>query len=312
MPQTELRYRAFGLNIVSDWPLPSLATADFETPDLSILHEAVGSHLGADWSENRKTFANWEAMPGKFLMKVTGVASFLALDGKMLLIERENDAVGDDAVTAYMMGSMMAAILQQRGKSLLHSSAVEICGKAAVFAGPSGMGKSTLAARLVQAGHALIADDVVALTQDQSGRFCATPSFPTSRLWDDALGKLSLEEKTSSRVRPELDKYLLPSESYCDTPRPIGAIYILKQDNQSEVTIERVPLRDAHHRLNMQGFRKGFLKGHKMLPQHFKTMIALARQVPAFSVLRPRDGFALDQLADAVTTHAQKFADQAV
>lgn len=51
-------YRAYGLNITSDWPLPSLAAAAFDDVDLDIRHEAIAPHLGKDWQENAKAFKN--------------------------------------------------------------------------------------------------------------------------------------------------------------------------------------------------------------------------------------------------------------
>lgn len=296
-------YHAFGLNISSDWPLPSLASGTFADADLDIRHEAIEPHLGKEWYANKKAYKNWEAAPRRFLMKINGVANYLAKNGDTILIERADEDVDDDAVTAYMMGSIMAAILQQRKVTLLHGSSVQMNGRAAIFTGKSGAGKSTLAAKLMIRGYALIADDVAAITKKKDLGLSVTPAFPTSRLWQDALEKVSLEEKVKQRVRPELDKYLVSTDNYCDALQPISAIYILRQVNDPSIKITRVEKRESHHLLNLQGFRNGFLKGHASFAHHFQTMVDMANEIPVFEIFRPRNGFELDALADAVIEH---------
>lgn len=300
---TDYNYRAFGLNIRSDWPLPSLASGTFADADLNIRHEAIEPHLREEWHANKKVYKNWEAAPGRFLMKINGIANYLAKDGNSILIERANEDVSDDAVTAYMMGSIMAAILQQRKVALLHGSSVQMNGRAAIFTGSSGVGKSTLAAKLMTRGHALIADDVAAITKADNHGLSVTPAFPTSRLWRDALEKVSLEANVKQRVRPELDKYLVSTDNYCDTPQPISAIYILRPVNDPDIRIARIEKRESHHLLNLQGFRNGFLKGHGSYASHFQMMIDIANNIPVFEIFRPRTLFELNALADTVIEH---------
>lgn len=300
---TQFEYHAFGLNIRSDWPLPSLQSASFDHADLDIRHDAIEPHLGTEWETGKRAFKNWEAMPGRFLMKIHGIADFLAKDGNTILIERSDDAVEDDAVTAYMMGSIMAAILQQRSITLLHGSAVQIENKAAVFTGRSGAGKSTLAAKLVTRGYALIADDVAAIKKDDQLGLSVVPAFPTSRLWDDALKKILLEDQVKQRVRPELDKFLVATDNYCDEAQAISAIYVLREHNESNIEIKAADKKESHTMLNHQGFRNGFLKGHASYPNHFKTTIEIADKIPVFQIFRPRNGFEIDALADSVIAH---------
>ena len=50
-----------------------------------------------------------------------------------------------------------------RGMEILHASAVEMAGRAVAFLGSSGVGKTTLAARIVVRGARLVTDDVLAV-----------------------------------------------------------------------------------------------------------------------------------------------------
>jgi hypothetical protein len=59
-----------------------------------------------------------------------------------------------------------------RGYAVLHGSAVSWAGKTVLFAGYSGMGKTTLAALCCAAGARLVTDDVVPLTRTDAGLVC--------------------------------------------------------------------------------------------------------------------------------------------
>lgn len=60
-----------------------------------------------------------------------------------------------------LAGSVLAHVLAAEGHSALHASAVESGGSAVAFIGPSGRGKSTLAALLCSSGAALVSDDLL-------------------------------------------------------------------------------------------------------------------------------------------------------
>jgi len=55
----------------------------------------------------------------------------------------------------------LAALMQ--GREVFHASAVELCGRAVAFLGPSGAGKTTVAAFLIARGARLVTDDVLAV-----------------------------------------------------------------------------------------------------------------------------------------------------
>lgn len=58
---------------------------------------------------------------------------------------------------------------------LLHASAVSAFGKALVLAGPSGVGKSTVALELMAYGAELIADDLVEIIRTSDDQLLAKP-----------------------------------------------------------------------------------------------------------------------------------------
>ena len=75
-------------------------------------------------------------------------------------------------VPLLLAGSVLAHVLAAEGHSALHASAVESGGRAVAFIGPSGRGKSTLAALLCSAGASLVSDDLLRCEVTGGGATC--------------------------------------------------------------------------------------------------------------------------------------------
>jgi hypothetical protein len=74
----------------------------------------------------------------------------------------------------WVLGQVLPFTAGLRGRELLHAAAVLLAGRAVALVGPSGRGKSTLAAALVDAGGSFLADDVIAL-EARGGQILAHP-----------------------------------------------------------------------------------------------------------------------------------------
>ncbi|MCL2468683.1 MAG: HPr kinase/phosphatase C-terminal domain-containing protein [Alphaproteobacteria bacterium] len=59
---------------------------------------------------------------------------------------------------------------------LLHASCVALNGRGVLLAGPSGIGKSDLALRLIHRGAMLVADDCVEIKKEQSTLYVSAPA----------------------------------------------------------------------------------------------------------------------------------------
>ena len=93
------------------------------------------------------------------------------------------------AIFVLSFGSGFRRICIQQGLVLLHASAVAIGGGAVVFAGPSGIGKSTLLGAFVATGHTAIADDLSLIESGAAGpaHVRAAPGY--LRLWRIRFGR---------------------------------------------------------------------------------------------------------------------------
>lgn len=288
-------YVAWGLRIRCELPVPFAAAGPAPgAPDVTVRLGAVPEALEAP----RDRRGPWESAPGLFLLKVDGVARYLVTAGRDVVVE---PAGGDEsAVTGVLLGSVMAACLQQRGIVTFHASAVEAGGGAALFAGASGSGKSTLLAALVDRGYPALADDVTGVVLDDGGRPTALPAFPCLRLWADAVDEVGWRERTRGRVRDGLDKHLAPVERFRASPLPVHTVFALASHNRDGFRIDGNTAGDAFRLLLRHTYRGLYLRGLGRGPGHFRTLAAMARRVPVAGVTRPAHPFRLGALADEI------------
>ena len=295
-------YAAYGLRFRSEIAVPFAACSAEGEPDVTVRLGAVPEALEAP----RDRQGWWESAPGMFLLKVDGVARYLVTAGRDVVVE---PAGGDESsVTTFLLGSVMAACLQQRSIVTFHASAIEIGGGAALFAGGSGSGKSTLLAALVDRGYPMLADDVTGVVLDDGGHPKALSAFPCVRLWADAADELGWRERTRGRVRAELDKHLAPVERFHASPLPVRAVFALASHNRDGVRIDGNPAGDAFRLLLRHTYRKRYLRGLARQPEHFRALTAMARYVPVASVTRPAHPFRLGALADEIERRLQAVA----
>lgn len=132
----------------------------------------------------------------------------------------------EDAAT-YLLGPVFGLVLRLRGVPSLHAGAVAVDGAAVALAGPAGAGKSSTAAALAARGHALVADDVLALRSDADG-IQVQPAYPHLRLWPDVLPALFGPGAQLPPLTPNWDKRCLRMDhAFHAAPLPLAAVYVL-------------------------------------------------------------------------------------
>ena len=287
-------YAAYGLRIRSGIVLPFAAASPAGEPDLDIRIGRAPAALAAPRFSRR----TWEAASGRFLMHVEGVARYFVREGREITVEPAGDDAG--ARNAFLLGSVLAACLKQRGILTLHASAIATDAGAVLFAGRSGIGKSTLLAALVERGYPMLADDVTGIVPDGGGPPLALPAFPCVRLWSDAVEVLGWQGRTRERVREGMEKYQAPVACFRDAPLPVRAVVVLARHNRDGIEVETAPPVTAFERLARHVYRKRYARGLGQEREQFRVLAALARQVPVVQVRRPRGGASVARVADRI------------
>jgi hypothetical protein len=238
MSSKPLLYSLFGLVVQSQVPCPELSETEGAI-DASILLGDVPESLREGGGSSL-----FEVLEDRALLTVPGVARYLISSGREIRVAVEPGA--DPAtIRLFLLGTPMGVLLHQRGVLPLHASAVEVDGAAIAFVGHSGAGKSTMVAGLERRGHTLITDDICALSRGASGESLVAPGPPHMKLWADAMSHFFEEgaAREFERVRPEMEKYRVPTTPAAAKPMVLRRVYVLRTWNKEALSIE--PLEGA-------------------------------------------------------------------
>jgi hypothetical protein len=217
------------------------------------------------------------------------------------VIERHPQA-GDDDVRLFLLGSPLVALLQQRGQLVLNGGMVQVDGGCAVFAGPSGVGKSTLAFALHQRGYPMLSDDVCAITFEENGAPYAVGSYPQAKLWPDSLEQLNIDRAGLRRVRPCLKKRAVPLDRPFkqDRLRMKRLYWLCASRHNPEIALRPITGPGKIKMLRDATFRPEFLTGSDQTACYFRQLASIAQDLSATEVMRPAGDFRLGQLVDTI------------
>ena len=134
-----------------------------------------------------------------FLLRYVGLADFAVnLRGTEIVLARAEAVSSRDTLGHLLLDQTLPMVLGLRGIPTLHASTVVtprgVCG----FLGPTGAGKSTLAASFASAGYPALGDDCLAIKEERG--FFAIPAYPGLRLWTDSAESLSTDWSSAPAV----------------------------------------------------------------------------------------------------------------
>jgi hypothetical protein len=301
-------YRVFGLSVASEIELPELdLSLESGDPDVVISLGSIPEQEGEK--------------PGQFtvagnvgILNIPGAGRYPRSDGREIVVEP--DPTGSERhLRLYLLGSVIGAVLHQKGLLPLHSNAVEVDGRALAFTGPSGAGKSTMAAWFHDNGYNVLADDVCVVTQSEEGVPLAQPGIPRLRLWRDALESSGRDAQDHEHAFDDADKYNVKTRaSETRAPVPLGAVYVLDEPNSGarEPTITRLTGVDAVDALVANTYRGAYVRVLGETRRHLMQCLELARTVPIFQMERVWGFDAFANQARLIEEHSREFTRRPV
>jgi hypothetical protein len=282
-------YRAYGLRVKSAIHFPSLITLRGQEADCAIDFGRVGpppSRANAIASGER-----FRVTDAGIYLFWNGVGTLLVRDGISITVDPEPGA-DENVLRSVILGAGFATLLHQRGRLVLHASAVAVGGRALVFLGTRGQGKSTLAMALHARGHALLADDVAAVVLGVSPPV-VVPAYPQINVSPATLMAFSHDPIKHRRVEPEIEKRAFPvPELFSDASVPLTNIYVL--DEGPENVLESIPPREALIELMRHSYCFSILTKAEKVTHLSQT----AYLVSATTVSRARIRRSLEDLPD--------------
>ena len=247
----------------------------------------------------------FHATPTGFVARFPGLADFEVREGADEVIC--TPALGTDASTCdhLFVNQVVPADLSTRGELVFHASAVEIGAGAVAFVGPSGRGKSTLAASFARAGRPFLCDDGLHVRLDNDAIW-AEPGPASIRLWDDSRAHVGASHTLvaqAARYTPKFSLLAGKEIPACGGRRPLLRAYFLGDDETHAMRIRPISGREAF----LQCVRHSFFvdrPGTNASARQFQGIARLLDRVPCLQLDFPRRFDQLARVRDSIVENA--------
>ncbi len=304
-------YRVYGLCLRSQWPLPCPEGRECDLQELELFDgsPALFSKVPRDAmrrSDGKNWFQHLRLPDGSDYLRWSRLFEFLvSADGRRIAC-RELDNASPESFQTYLLGQVLSFALLKQGIEPLHATTVVIDGQAVAFLGDCGYGKSSLGAAFLQAGYALLTDDLLSLKQEED-QFVAYPGLPRIKLFPDIARSLLGERVNGTPMNSETSKMVIPLDQngnrYRRKPLPLRAIYVLTPPPRS-LRVPRISIRSLSPRRAFVEVLKGTFNAIVVEParleRQFDLATRLATRVPVRSLSYPRNLRRISQVRDSI------------
>lgn len=295
--------RLYGLRLVSGFPFTHRLPLAKGEPDLVFELAAAAAmpapletvwespERGADGEPQTRLRRN--AAGDREILSFLDVGAFHLAAGRITVVL--TPGVAPQLVELRFLGPVLAYHLERYGTPVLHASAVVVAGRAVAFLATNHGGKSSLAAALMQRGHALLSDDLLPLRATGEGchdGYLAIPGYPQMRFWPSDAERFTGRGDWPA-VAPGLAKVRVPVGHrgfgrFHEEPAPLAAILIPRRcDDVTEVTLEPVPPAEAAMHLVRCSFLPRLVTGAGLQPARLAFFASLVERVPVRRLLYP-------------------------
>lgn len=288
-------YRAYGLQIHSQLPLPAPVSAPGTADVIIRIGKIEGELPGL-----KDSSSVLRASPEEICCEFKNAGRFSVARGKEIIIE-PFDGVPAEMLVQWVQGAALSLVLHQRGFLVMHSSAVAIDNKAVIFVGESGWGKSTTAAALHARGHRLLADDVVAI-RAEPGNITVVPGFPHLKLLPQSVEFLGEDFASMPGVGAHEEKRLRSARERF-TPEPVPLEYLFVLAEADRCMIEPLGPQPAIVELLRHAFvarLTEFLKLTDSATSHFANCTQVIKDASVCALKRPKTFDQLPAMIDMI------------
>jgi hypothetical protein len=288
-------YTAYGLTIQSSIRLPELFATNVEekTVDITISYDSVPK---VPESIEGRWIRRVQADTNQCRVSYDSYGTFLISNGSEIVFDPDSPGVMQMRETRHLLETQILAILlHQRGRLVLHASAVSIDGNSIVFLGPSGVGKSSMAAAIHEMGYRVLEDDVVSVRIDQ-GVPIIDPGVPVLRLPIDSVEALDVERRNLHKDGLNKNKRFMDI-SYSPGSSNLDGCYIYKPGD--EYRIEKLTSSENVLHVISNTYGRNLLSDMELQEDNFIQCSTVAENVPFRSIHRPSK-------LDDIKSHARK------
>jgi hypothetical protein len=200
-----------------------------------------------------------------------------------------------EAFRNQLLTQVLSFALLRQGIEHLHATVVTVDGVAVALTAAPGVGKSTLAAGFVRAGHRLVTDDVLVL-RSRRGRLLAQPGYPRIRLVPEAAERVLPDLAGGAFPHPLGNKQVvpIPTSAWASEPVPLARIYELSPGTGP------IRLRTLHGRRAFltlaENTYNSLITDRERMGRHLRYTSSLAATVPVKRLSYPKEFGVLDAL----------------
>ena len=277
-------YHAFGLKLESAFPLPELQRGSGPADVIIDFADLAGeSHRDEPWISGHGA---------RVTLRLEDLL-FTVEEGRRIRIVAPPET-GENKIRLWLLGTVMATLLHQRGYFPLHANSVVLGnGAVAAFSGPSGAGKSTMAALLDREGFRVLGDDLCAIKVDAGQRPRVFGGIPRLKLWHETLELFGQGADGLEPVGGGLDKFHVPLDGVQEVGslecRPLERLYLLAlREREDEPLIQPIGGMLAAGSVLDNAFRWSIgqsVAGENSRAQ-FDQALAIARTIAVFRIAR--------------------------
>jgi hypothetical protein len=309
------RFRVYGFTLETDFPFQTPLIPAEASPDLTFVRSPVPPPVGP-WRDHPAVFESrylTEAgepqmrlyrMDDLHVFRQTDVADYYMWPGRVVC--HQHDPTATDVVELLFLSLLSGYWLESRGSVVLHASAVSVRDGAVVFLATNRGGKTSLSTSLLQAGHTLLTDDLLAVSMTGTEAI-GHPGFPQMRMWPDVADHFLGGHAHLPPVLPETGKLRVRVEeeklgAFCADDRPLTRLYLPEREDDPEALIraELVPPQQALIELVRESFLTTVLEKTGLHRKRFGRLTSLVNHVPMKRLIYPAGLDRLPSVRDAI------------
>jgi hypothetical protein len=240
-----------------------------------------------------------------YLLRFPGLADFTVSATGRAVICQPVPGLPKAVMQHLYLNQVLPLALSRQDYEVFHASAVELDNVAVAFVGPSGFGKSTLAASFASCGHRFLTDDALVLRRSGE-RHAVIPSHPSLRLRDDACNALLPSVSwpvAAPALRGKMRFAAGLALAHCADHRALHRVYFLGEGGPG-LTITRMGPAETFVRLLKNSFLLE-IEERSSIAAHFDRLVQLAQQPVHFCLEYPRRFAELHRVRSLIARHAR-------
>ena len=243
---------------------------------------------------------------GAYVLRFPGLAHFrVCSEGRQVHCDALRNV--PEATVRHLLHQVLPLLDNGQGATVLHGGAVEVNQRAVAFVGPTGRGKSTLAAALAAEGYRFLTDDALQVRVSASGELVAAPGEPHLRLWSDSERVLAGAAAPANDAAAKSRIAAGGRFPHCAGERPWAVIYLLDANASAETRFE--PVRPAAALLEL--VQNSFLldpESPALLKVQHENLSAVVSRVPVCRLTYARNYQGLPQVCQDVLAHVRSLS----